>query len=353
MRALVYRGPGNLELAEVDDPIPGPGEVIVEVVAAGLCGTDRHLVAGELGVPDGTIPGHETAGRIAALGDGVEGWAEGDPVVCYGQVVCGACAACLGGHQNRCTRPVGFGMARPGGFADYVAAPTSSLVALPDSVDPAIGAIATDAIATPFHALTAVGRLRAGETVVVIGAGGLGLHAVGLARMMGATRIVAVDPSAGARDLALAVGADEVFDPSVHDQPGRALRKLVGGAHAAFEFVGRADTVECGLESLAPGGRLVVVGVGHDRPQLPPIIRFIGMELTVAGSFGSTLADIATVVELIDRGRLDVSHSVSRRVGLEDVPVLLAEPAGPARTVIDPAETPGGNGGGSRGGNDV
>lgn len=337
MRALVYEGPGALALTEVADPSPGPGEVVVEIAAAGVCGTDHHLVAGELGVPDGMVPGHEAAGRIVAVGPEVEHWAEGDAVVSYGQVVCGTCTACLGGHENRCSHPEGFGMARPGAFAEYVAVPAHCLVALPGGVDPAVGAIATDAIATPYHALTAVGAVQSGETVAIIGAGGLGLHAIGLARLLGAGRVVAVDPSVKARDLALAAGADDVLDPGAHNEPSRALRALTDGIDAAFEFVGRAATVEMGLGSLAAGGRLVVVGVGHDRVRLPPIIRFIGMELQVRGSFGSTLAEITAVVELVASGRLDTSRSVSRRVSLDEASGLFTGPAGPARTVIEPA----------------
>lgn len=340
MKALVYRGPGVLEPADVADPAPGAGEVVVAVAAAGVCGTDHHLVAGELGVPAGTIPGHETAGRVAAVGPGVAGWREGDTVVAYGQVVCGDCPGCRAGHENRCVRPEGFGMVRAGGFAEYVAIPAGCLVALPAGVDPAVGAIATDAVATPYHALTAVGRLQPGETVVVVGAGGLGLHAVGLARLLGAGRVVAVDPSPRARELATAAGADDVFDPQGDDEPSRALRRLVGGADAAFEFVGRAASVELGLAALKAGGRLVVVGVGHDRPRLPPIVRFIGMELQVAGSFGSTRAELATVVDLIAAGRLDTSRSIARRVGLAEAPDLFAGPPAPARTVIEPARTP-------------
>lgn len=340
MRALVYRGPGILEPTEVADPVPEPGEVVLEVAAAGVCGTDHHLVAGELGVPDGTIPGHEIAGRVVAAGSGVEDWTVGDMVVSYGQVVCGTCPACRGGHENLCSRPEGLGVARPGGFAELVAIPARCLVALPTGVDAAVGAIATDAIATPYHALTAVGGVQPGESVVIVGAGGLGLHAVGLAGGLGAARIVVADPSAAARALAVAAGADAVLDPGAHDRPGRALRELAGGADAAFEFVGRSATVEMALEALAPGGRLVVVGIGHDRPRLPPAIRFAGMELQVRGSFGSTLAEIATVVDLVAVRRIDTSRSVSRRVALEDAPGLFGGPPGPARTVVEPARPP-------------
>ena len=337
MRALVFRKAGLLEMATVADPTPGPGQAVIEVTAAGVCGTDYHLVAGELGVPAGTIPGHETAGRVVEIGPGVDGLALGDAVVCYGQVVCGSCAACRSGHENRCMQPEGFGMARPGGFAEYLVAPASCLLPLPDGVDAEIAAIATDAIATPFHALDSIAALRPGERVTVVGAGGLGLHAVALARLMGAGRVAVADPSPEARTLALAVGADDVLDPAAVTEPGRELRALAGGAHAAFEFVGRAGSVEVALQSLGAGGRLVVVGVGHDRPQLPPIIRFVGMELSVRGSFGSTRTDISTVLALLAGGRLDGSRSVSRRVGLDEAPGIFAGPAGPARTVIKPA----------------
>lgn len=336
MRALVFREPGVLTPETVTDPVAGPGEVVIEVAAAGVCGTDHHLVAGELGVPAGTIPGHETAGCVVEVGPDVHDVALGDCVVCYGQVVCGRCDACRSGRANRCARPEGFGMARSGGFAEYLAAPASCLVPLPDGVDAAIGAIATDAIATPFHALDSVAALRPGERVVIVGAGGLGLHAVALARLMGAGRVIAADPSPEARALALAAGADDVLDPAAVADPGRELRTLVGGGTAAFEFVGCADSVELGLQSLRPGGRLVVVGVGHDRARLPPIIRFVGMELTVRGSFGSTMTDIATVLALVAAGRLDVSRSVSRCVDLDEAPGLFSGSAGPARTVIRP-----------------
>lgn len=336
MKALVYEGPGLLELHTIPDPEPGPGEVLLDVLAAGVCGTDHHIVAGELGVAPGTVPGHEICGRIAALGSGVEGWEPGMHVVSYGQVTCDTCPACLSGHQNRCKSPQGFGMARQGGFAQRISVPARCITPLPETVSDAVGAIATDAVATPFHALVSVGRIRPGESVVVIGTGGLGMHAVLLARMAGAGRIVGVDPSPGARDAALEAGADTVFDPSAEEDPARALRSFARGTTLAVELVGRADSVELGLATLAPGGRLVVVGVGNERPRLPPLIRFIGTEVSVHGSFGSTLAEIETVLGLIAAGRLDVSRSVGRVIPLEKGPAVLREPAEPARTVLDP-----------------
>jgi len=336
MKALVYRGPGLIEIDEIDDPIPADDEVLLSVDAAGVCGTDRHIVAGELGVAAGVVPGHEIAGTITDLGAAVTGWSPGDRVASFGQVSCGVCLPCRSGQPNRCRRPAVLGMARQGGFAERVALPTSCLIPLPDSIPDAIGAIASDAIATPFHALTTVGRLQVGETVVIIGAGGLGLHAVQLARLGGAARVVAVDPAAAARDAALDAGADAVLDPSADEQPDRALRRLARGATLVLECVGRTETVELGLATLAPGGRLVVVGVGTGRPTLPPLAMFIGSELSVHGSFGSTPAEIETVLGLIAAGRIDVSRSVQRQVGLDQAASIFAEPFGPARTVIIP-----------------
>lgn len=337
MKALRYEGPGTIVLAEVDDPVPAPGEVLVEVAAAGVCGTDHHIVAGELGVAPGTIPGHEIAGRIVELGSEVAGWAVGTRVTSFGQAACGTCAACVAGRPNRCAAPQVLGMARPGGFAERVALPAAGLVALPDTIDDAIGAIATDAIATPFHALVTVGGLQAGEIVVVIGAGGLGLHAVLIARAAGAARVVAVDPSRAARDTALAAGADAVLDPADEEDPRRALRALAGGgAGLALECVGRAETVELALGALAPGGRAVVVGVGTDRPRLPPLGRFVASEVSVRGAFGSTPAELRTVIDLIAAHRIDTSHSIGREVALAGGPAIFQAPPAPARTVLRP-----------------
>lgn len=336
MRALVYHGPRDIRPKNIPDPEPAPGEVLLEVSAAGICGTDRHIVAGELGVPAGTVPGHEIAGRITALGEGVDGWELGARVLSYGQVTCGECRPCRDGNEHRCRRPQVMGMTRQGGFADKVAVPHDILVPVPDAVSDEIAAIVPDAIATPYHALVTIGRIQQGESVVVIGAGGLGLQAIVLARMEGAGRIVAVDPSQEAREAALRVGADEVLDPTADDKPAKALYGLTRGATLALECVGRAESVELGMESLVPGGRLVIVGVGHDRPRLPPLIRFVAGETSIHGSFGSTIPEIRTVLGLIVEGRLDMSRAISRRVSIDDGAEVFNQPATPGRTVIVP-----------------
>ena len=336
MKALVYQGPGALVHTEVDDPVPAEGEVVVEIAAAGVCGTDHHIVAGDFGVAPGTIPGHEIAGRIVEVGPQVDGWQPGTRVTSFGQASCGVCAACVAGHVNRCSSPQVLGMARPGGFAERVALPATGLVALPDSIDDAVGAIAPDAIATPFHALVTIGRLRAGETVVVVGAGGLGIHAVLIARAAGAARIVAVDPSAAAREAALAAGADVAVDPTAEENPRRTVRAAARGASLAIECVGLAESSELAIGVLAPGGRAVIVGAGADRPRLPPTGQLITSEISVHGSFGSTPSEIRTVVDLVASGRIDTSRSIGREVPLADGAAVFTQPPAAARTALRP-----------------
>ncbi len=336
MQAVVYHGPGDLKVETLPDPELGPGEVLLDVSAAGICGTDRHIVAGELDVAPGTVPGHEIAGRVIAVTDGVEGVEVGDRVLSYGQVICGECGPCLDGNEHRCRRPQVMGMTRQGGFAENIAVPHDILVPVPDAVTDEIAAIVPDAIATPYHALVTVGRIAEGETVVIVGAGGLGLQAIVVARMGGAGRIVAVDPSTDARATALTVGADAVLDPSADEKPAKALYGLTGGASLALECVGRAESVELGMQSLSSGGRLVIVGIGHDRPRLPPLIRFVAGETSIHGSFGSTIPEIRTVLDLIATGKLDVTHAISQRVDLDEVPAVFEQPATPGRTVIVP-----------------
>lgn len=340
MKALVYEAPGRVALNDVATPGAGAGEVLIQIAAAGVCGTDRHIVAGHLGVKPGTVLGHEVCGRIVQVGNGVSGFARGDRVVAFGQVVCGQCPACRAGRDNRCARPEILGMGRQGAFAEYIALPQRALIALPGEISDAVGAIAPDAIATPYHAVVTVGNVRPGETVVVIGAGGVGAHAILVARMAGAGRIVAVDTDAGARSAALGFGADAVLNPLEDEAPAKALRKLARNASLVVECVGREETAELAFAAAAPGGRVVLVGVGGARPKLPALLQFVGNEIAVTGSFGSTKAEIETVLQLIVAGRLDVSRSIGRSLPLTAAANLFAEPPAPARTVLLPGAQP-------------
>ena len=329
MRAARLIAAGEpLSIDDVELPTPGPGELLVEVRACGLCGTDVHLaVVGDLPVQYLPITlGHEAAGVVVGCGPGVVGIEAGARVAMFPAAWCGTCRFCLAGRQSLCERSEVYGMARDGALAEYMVVPARTVIPVPDGIPFDVAAIVADGVATPFHALRSRGRLVAGEAVGVFGCGGLGTHAIQLARMMGAAQIIAVDTDAHALQRATRLGADFTFDPSAGDT-ARGIRAL-GGLDLALEFIGLAETVELAVKSLATAGRAVVVGVGTGRPSLPPLAAFVGREQAVLGSFGMDRADIVDLYDLIAAGRLDLSESVTARYPLAEANAALEHLAG-------------------------
>jgi propanol-preferring alcohol dehydrogenase len=341
--ARLYKAGEPLLIESIPVPAPGPEEVLVEVAACGLCGTDIHLaVDGDIPVSRSPITlGHEAAGTVAAVGEAVLEYKAGDRVALFPSATCGRCRFCLAGRESLCEGSQVYGMSRDGSLAQFVAAPAHTLVPVPDEVPFEIAAVVTDGVATPFHALRSRGALKAGETVAVVGCGGLGTHAIILARMMGAGFIVAIVVHVDARVRALELGADLAIDPLSDPKVGKVIRQHIGhGVDLALEFVGRADTVATALGTLDIGGRCVVVGVGMEKPVLPPLISFVGREHSVIGSFGMDKRDIADLLTLIARGRLDLDQSVSARYSLAEINDALGRLAsketGLVRLVIEP-----------------
>lgn len=346
MKAARFYEPGKpLEIETLPDPQPGPGEVIVAVRAAGVCGTDVHIAL------EGTIPtantpitlGHEAAGVVAGVGPGVEAWQAGDRVCLMPHMPCGECYYCTTGEEALCPRTQILGVHLAGAFAEYVKMPADSLVALPDNVPFEIGAILTDAVSTAYHAVVCRGNLRPGEKVAVIGCGGLGHHGVVWARQLAAGQIIAVDLAPGALERAKSAGADEVVDAKEGDA-AKKIRSLTGGlgVDLALEFVGRAETVTEGLKSLRRGGRIVVVGVGPERVILPPLQVFVGVEATLLGSMGFHRADLEQVIQLVAEGKVDLSESVGQVLPLQAINDALRlvneRNSGGARVVVTPGD---------------
>lgn len=344
MRAARLVEPGTpLQIHQLAVPEPGPGEVVVQVHACGLCGTDIHLaIDGDLPVAHTPITlGHEAAGVVARVGAAVSTAREGDRVAMFPAASCGHCRFCASGRESLCDSSQVYGMVRDGALADYVLASARSLIALPKDVPFDIGAVVTDGVATPFHALRSRGGLQAGEAVGIFGCGGLGTHAVQLARLMGAACIVAIDVDANALDRALQLGADFAVDARQEDVV-RAVRKHVGraGLDLTLEFVGRAETVEQAVRCLGKAGRCVAVGVGMARPTMPPLARFVGKEQALLGSFGMDRGDIEDLYQLLAAGRLDLSKSISARYGLDQADLALnhlaSKTGGVVRVIVEP-----------------
>jgi len=209
MKAVrLYEGP-EVRVEQVPEPEVGPGQIRVAVQAAGVCGTDLHAAHGVLPMPMlPVIMGHEGAGIVDAVGEGVTDFKTGDRVLLLPSETCGACPACEAGHLGLCPGARIFGMARDGTFAEKIAVPASCALPLPAGISFEHGAILADAVATAYHAVATRAGVTGGERIAVIGCGGVGYHAILLARLLGAKTIVAADASQGALRRAEEAGAD-------------------------------------------------------------------------------------------------------------------------------------------------
>ena len=318
MKAVRLVQPGKpLELFDIPVPAVGAGDVLVRVRAAGICHSDVHYRAGRSPVyPLPLTLGHEVAGEVAELGTGVRRLKVGDRVVLHYLVTCGACEYCAGGSEQFCAEGKMLGHYTDGGYAEYIAVPERNALVLPDEVPFEGGATLMCASATALHALRK-GRICGGETLAVIGVGGLGLSAVQLGRALGAREVYAVDLQPAKRELAARYGAVPV-DPALGD-PVEQIRRMSGGrgVDVAIELIGLPVTMRQALLSLAPMGRAVIVGL-CDRPlQIDTYRELLGPEAELIGSNDHLLHELPLLLEYARTGILDLSQVVSRTVSLE------------------------------------
>ncbi len=310
-----------MSVEAIPDPVPGPGEVVVKVAACGICASDLHFIHGEMPLPAPTplTMGHEPSGTIAAVGPDVPVWREGDPVSLHAGKVCMACARCAAGRLEECRNPQVMGIHYDGAWAEFVRVPWYSMARIPPGVSFEHAAIACDAVSTPYAALIDRGTVRPGERVGIWGIGGLGTHAVQIARMAGASFVVAVDPIEAARERARAVGADLALDPS-EDVPGAIRDATHGrGLDLAVDAIGRSAVVRQAMFSLERGGRIVLMGQSMESLDAGPILFLSFLGTSILGHLGYSKAHLEQVLDLIATGRLDLSRSISDRLPLERV----------------------------------
>lgn len=328
-----------LEIAEIRLPDPGPGQVRVKLAAAGVCHSDLSLSNGTLKQPAPAVLGHEGAGTVTAVGEGVTGVAPGDPVVLNWAPSCGDCHFCGLGEVWLCGN-AGAAAAKPyaqradgselypglgtAAFAEETVVAAHAALPLPPGVPLADAALLGCAVLTGWGAVHNSARVRSGESVAVFGVGGVGLATLQAARIAGAGPIVAVDVSPEKEELARAAGATDFLVAA--DDTARSIRKLTGGigADVAIECVGRADTIRTAWSSTRRGGRTTVVGIGGQDQQ----VSFSALELFY---FGRTLSgcvygdsdparDLPVIAEHVRSGALDLSGLVTERIGLADIP---------------------------------
>jgi len=321
MKAAVLRESGQpLEIMDVPTPKPGPGEVVVQVVGCGMCHTDLHYL--DHGVPTFKSPpivlGHEAAGTVAAVGEGVTTASEGDRVLIPAVLSCGRCPYCRAGRENLCDHLAMLGNHIDGAYAEYVAVPAAELITVPEELSLETISVVADAVSTPYHAVTRRAKVRLGETVAVVGCGGVGLNVVQCAAIAGAT-VIAVDINPERLALARELGASEIFDPSSTDRPDKAIKKLTGGGvDVAFEAIGKPDTIGFAFNTLRRGGRLCIIGFSTKPVELAAS-KIMFYELEVIGSLGCGCGEYPEIIELVQQGRIKLDPIVSGTIPLDDI----------------------------------
>jgi len=326
MRAAVFeqfRGP--IEIVEVADPAVAPGEVVVEVLAVGLCRSDYHGWHGT--DPDIACPhvgGHEFVGRVVGVGEGVHRVREGERVVAPFVCGCGSCAPCLLGQHQVCRRQQQPGFTRWGAFATYTTVPfaDTNAVLVPSEVTDEAAALVGCRVSTAYRGVIERGRLAAGEVLCVHGCGGVGLAAIAFGRAVGA-QVVAVDISPDALALAVTLGADLTLDASTIDDVGAALHDLVGGAHVSVDCLGSAVTAGNSILSLRALGRHVQIGLLPTATADLPISRVIRDELELLGVHGLSASRFDQVFAMMAAGQIDPADIITQRLTLADVPTAL------------------------------
>lgn len=344
MKAVVYSGYGlTPELTEVPEPACPEGGAVIAVGATGVCRSDWHAWRGHDPVALPHVPGHELAGTVARTGRGVTRWRAGDRVTVPFVCGCGECEFCLAGQAQVCPRQTQPGFTGPGSFAEQVAihAADENLVALPDAVSFVAAACLGCRFATAYRALTAHGRLSAGDWLAVHGCGGVGLSAVMIGAALGA-RVVAVDVSAAALARARELGAGAVVDAAAEPDPAMAIGELTGGgAQVSVDALGSAATAVNSVRCLRRRGRHVQAGLLLGPAATPPIPMdlVIARELEIYGTHGMAARDYPPMLALVADGTLSPDRLLGRVIGLAEAGPALAAMDGPAAvagmTVID------------------
>ncbi|MBL0215265.1 MAG: NAD(P)-dependent alcohol dehydrogenase [Myxococcales bacterium] len=311
MKALrLTRWKHPAELVETKVPTPGPGQVLLKIAGSGACHSDLHL----MDWPEGQFPwpmpftiGHENAGWVERVGDGVTSVKQGDPVLVYGPWGCGMCHPCRLGRENYCDRAgeigaMGGGLGIDGGMAEYMLVPSARLLVPLGNLDPVRAAPLSDAGLTPYHAIrSARARLTPGATAVVIGAGGLGQMAIQLLKVTTGATVIAVDTDENKLELARSFGADAVVLSNAG--AAEAVRREAGGrADVVFDMVGADATLALGAKILRPEGRLVIVGLAGGA--IPISFFALPMGAQVATSYWGTLPELMELVDLAQRRKL-------------------------------------------------
>ena len=342
MKATYFLGPQTLETRQVSLREPNANEVVIQVAAAGICGTDVHIYHGGKGASEVSPPvvlGHEYAGIVRQVGKNVTTLKPGDKVTVDPNTYCGKCRACRNGKKQFCEQMRGFGVNYDGGFQEYSIVPENQALRLNEDVDLEEGAM-SEPLACCLHGID-IAAIRPGDHVVVIGGGPIGQIMAQLARLAGAATVTLSEPVAMRRELALELGTDFVLDPMAGDLPLQ-LKAAIGllGADVVIECVGRTSAVEQAFQLTARGGSVLLFSVPSPEATVAlPLFDVFRKELRVQGSLVNPCTH-QRAVDLLNSHRLQVKPLITHRYGLEQVQdaILRQIAADSVKVIVTPQE---------------
>lgn len=314
MRAVVFLGQEDIEVQEYPDPIPKEGEVLIEVEACGICGSDLHAYKTGMYAP-GLIIGHEFSGIVKAVGSGVTQFKPGDKVTANSGLGCGQCFLCRSGKENLCEKSFRLGVTEDGAMAEMVKVPEASVYQIPDSL-PVKEACLAEPFSVAFHGLDQ-SQFRPGDRVVVIGAGPIGLCLVQVLRLAGAGAIWVTEPNSFRANLANQLGADLVLNPQKANLFS-VLADLTGGVMAdiVFECVGLPETVAQAPGLVRRGGQVVILGICDQAVEMD-FLNTITNEVDIQTAYYSKASDFVRTMHFMARGSLKAGPLITSEVPLE------------------------------------
>lgn len=328
MRAAVFCKKHDLKIEEIDMPTVGPEDVLVKVMACGICGTDVHIFHGDEGAaatPAGTVLGHEFAGIVEQVGVNVKGIVVGDRVCVDPNKLCNECDYCRSGIGHYCEHMVGIGTTVHGGFSQYCAVPQSQVYKIADSTTYEMAAMA-EPVACCVHGIDMC-NISCGDTVAIIGGGMIGMIMLQLAKLSGAGKLILIEPVAEKRALAKKLGADLCIDPMGEDVKEVLVKNSIQRISTVIECVGKIKTIQQAIE--IAGKKSTVMMFGLTAPQEELSIRpfeLFKKEIVLKASYINPYTQ-SRALALIDSGKIDVTSMVYGREPLERLPEILADGA--------------------------
>jgi propanol-preferring alcohol dehydrogenase len=344
MQAVRFVGVGReARIDDVPKPSPGPGQVLIKIGGAGVCHSDLHVMEEDMGFKPPFTLGHENAGWVSALGEGVAGFKEGDPVAVYGPWGCGRCHACQLSMENYCENwaqmnGFGGGLGLDGGMAEYMLVPSARLLLPLADLNPVKAAPLSDAALTPYHAIKrALPHLNADSTVVVIGVGGLGHMAIQLLRVLAPVRIVAADVDDDKLQQAKALGADDIVNNRNTAEASERIRHITGphGAGLVLDCIGVQPTVDLGAKLLGRNSVWTIVGLGGGRHEFRHGSTPYGTTMSIP--YWGSRVELMEVIAMARAGRIHADTTEFPLTDAVDVYARLKAGRIAGRAVLIPA----------------